>query len=158
MPLEPDHLSADEGRAWRSHLRLHALLGASLARRLARDGGLSGADFEVLAALAASPDGRMTSLRVRRTLVWEKSRLSHQVRRMERRGLITREPNPDDARSSLLALTPAGRAAVEDAFAPYAQHVREHYLDLMTPEERDVLIEVSDRVVANLDPIDIDNP
>ncbi|WP_103944059.1 MarR family winged helix-turn-helix transcriptional regulator [Thermomonospora echinospora] len=157
MPLEPDHLSPEEGLTWRSHLRMHALLGASLARRLARDTGLSEADFEVLAALATSPDGRMTSLRVRCTLVWEKSRLSHQVRRMEQRGLITREPNPDDARSSLLALTAAGRAAVEDAFVPYAQHVREHYLDLMTPEERDVLIKVSERVVANLDPLDADD-
>lgn len=157
MPLEPDHLSSAEGLAWRSHLRMHALLGASLARRLARDTGLSEADFEVLAALATSPDGRMTSLQVRCTLVWEKSRLSHQVRRMEQRGLITREPNPADARSSLLTLTPAGRAAAEDAFAPYAQHVREHYLDLMTPEEREVLIDVSERVVANLDPIDADD-
>ncbi|MFC5750735.1 MarR family winged helix-turn-helix transcriptional regulator [Actinomadura rugatobispora] len=154
MPLEPDHLTPDEGLTWRSHLRVHALLSAGLARRLARDSGLSGADFEILAALATSPDGRMTSLRVRRTLVWEKSRLSHQVRRMEQRGLIVREPNPDDARSSLLALTPAGRATVEDAFAPYAQYVREHYLDLLTPEERDVLIKVSERVVAGLGSID----
>jgi DNA-binding MarR family transcriptional regulator len=48
-------------------------------------------------------------------LRWEKSRLSHQVRRMQEQGLVARELNPADRRSAMIVLLPAGRRAVEDA-------------------------------------------
>ncbi|WP_106401427.1 MarR family winged helix-turn-helix transcriptional regulator [Actinocorallia populi] len=158
MKYELEHLSEEEGRAWRAHLQLHARLGARLTRSLMSDSGLSGADYGVLVTLAGAPEGRMTSLAVRCALLWEKSRLSHQVRRMEQRGLITREANPDDARSSLLCLTPQGRAVIEATVPPHAQRLREHFLDLMTPEERAVLTAVNERVLAHLDQEDEADP
>jgi len=158
MRFELEHLSEEEGRAWHAHLQLHSRLGARLTRSLARDSGLSGADYAVLVTLAGSPEGRMTSLDVRCALLWEKSRLSHQVRRMEQRGLIAREANPGDARSSLLCLTPEGRAVIEAAVPPHVQRLREHFLGLMTPEERAVLTAVSERVLAHLDDEDAADP
>src|SRR5260370_42389484 len=70
-----------------------------------------------------------------KTMGWEKSRVSHQVRRMQKDGLIGREPNPDDARSTMVCLLPAGRAAIEKAAPGHVAVVRRHFIDLLTPAE-----------------------
>ncbi|UED87738.1 MarR family winged helix-turn-helix transcriptional regulator [Streptomyces profundus] len=150
MTPESQWLSAPEGRAWRSYLRMHGQLRARLLQHLMRDSGLSEADYEVLVTLAGSPDGRMTSREVRCALIWEKSRLSHQVRRMEQRGLIIREVNPADARSSLLRLTEWGGEVIERAVPPHVERVREHFLSLLSPAELELLTRVGERVLTHL--------
>jgi DNA-binding MarR family transcriptional regulator len=60
-------------------------------------------------------------------LQWEKSRLSHQARRMQEQGLIAREPNPADARSVMICLLPAGRRAIEERCAQHVRDVRRHW-------------------------------
>jgi DNA-binding MarR family transcriptional regulator len=83
-------------------------------------------------------------------LQWEKSRLSHQVRGMEERGLIVREPNPADARSVVVCLLPAGRRAIEDAAPQHVHNVRRHLIDLFTPAELDTLAALNERVLRHL--------
>ena len=85
MPSGPDWLDAQEDRAWRSFLHAHHRLVSRLQRHLLEDSGLTGADYEVLAVLSEHPRGRMPAGQLCAQLVWEKSRLSHQVRRMEER-------------------------------------------------------------------------
>src|ERR1700738_5487694 len=112
--MEPNWLRPAEDRAWRAFRHAHHQLGVHLNRGL-QESGLSGADYEVLAVLSALDGDRMPARDLCNALGWEKSRVSHQVRRMQKDGLISREPNPDDARSTLVCLLPAGRAAIEQA-------------------------------------------
>jgi DNA-binding MarR family transcriptional regulator len=69
---------------------------------------------------------------------------------MQERGLIVREPNPDDARSVLIRLLPAGRRAIENAAPAHVQHVRRHFVDLFTPAELDTLAALNERVLRHL--------
>ncbi|MBB0228767.1 MarR family transcriptional regulator [Streptomyces calidiresistens] len=152
--MERRWLDEREHRAWRSYLCLRRRLGARLNHHLWADSGMSEADYEILAVLSEHPEGRMSALALRCRLLWEKSRLSHQVRRMEERGLVAREANPADARSAVVRLTPEGRTAIEGAAPHRAERVREHFIDLLTPEELDTLTRIGERVAARLDALE----
>ncbi|MDA4107806.1 MarR family transcriptional regulator [Mycobacterium holsaticum DSM 44478] len=149
MPMEPNWLSPAEGRAWQAFVYAHQQLEAHLSRRL-QQSGLSGADYEVLAALSAHAGGRMSARDLSTALSWEKSRLSHQARRMQKDGLIVREPNPDDARSTMVCLLPAGRAAIEKAAPGHVEEVRRNFIDLFTPAELDTLATLNERILQHL--------
>ena len=147
--MEPNWLNAREARAWRTFVDAHHLLEVHLSRRL-QESGLSGADYEVLAVLAALDGDRMPAHELCNTLGWEKSRVSHQVRRMQKDGLVSREPNPDDARSTMVCLLPAGRAAIEKAAPGHVEDVRRNFIDLLTPAELDMLAALNERVLHHL--------
>jgi DNA-binding MarR family transcriptional regulator len=115
-----------------------------------QDSGLIESDYEILAVLSEHSTGRMRAQEVCALLQWEKSRLSHQVRRMEEMGLIFREPNPDDARSVVICLLPTGQRAIEDAAPQHVQNVRRHFIDLFTPAELDTLAALNERVLRHL--------
>src|SRR5690606_4820102 len=144
-PLRPREL-----RAWTSYQRMSAALYAHLQQTLHRDTGLSWADYEVLRALHSSPEGRLPALDLRCALGWEKSRLSHQVRRMAERGLLCREPNPADARSAVVCLLDKGRRAIEKATPEYLARLRADFLDLPSPAQLHALTEPAAPVRARL--------
>ena len=83
-------------------------------------------------------------------LGWEKSRVSHQLRRMEKDGLIGREPNPDDARSTMVCLLPAGLDAIKKAAPRHVEDVRRNFIDLLTPAELDMLTTLNERVLRHV--------
>ncbi|WP_029113793.1 MarR family winged helix-turn-helix transcriptional regulator [Mycobacterium sp. URHB0044] len=147
--MAPKWLNRREERAWGAFVFAHYQLELHLSRRL-QESGLSGADYEVLAVLSALEGDRMSARELCNALSWEKSRLSHQVRRMEKDGLISRERNPADARSTMVCLLPAGRAAIEKAAPGHVEDVRRNFIDLFTPAELDVLAELNERVLQHL--------
>jgi DNA-binding MarR family transcriptional regulator len=147
--MKPNWLNPREDRAWRAFMHAHHQLAVHLNRGL-QESGLSGADYEVLAVLSADDDDRMPARDLCNTLGWEKSRLSHQLRRMQQDGLITRKPNPDDARSTLVCLLPAGRAAIKKAAPTHVDDVRRNFIDLFTPTELDTLAALNERVLHHL--------
>lgn len=147
--MEPNWLSPSELRAWRAFVDARHQVGVHLDRGL-QESGLSGADYEVLALLSEHDGDRMPSQELRNALGWEKSRLSHQLRRMEKGGLISREPNPADARSSMVCLLPVGRATVEKAAPGHVADVRRNFIDLLTPAELDMLATLNERILAHL--------
>jgi DNA-binding MarR family transcriptional regulator len=147
--MEPNWLNPRELRAWRAFIDARHQVGVHLDRGL-QASGLSGADYEVLALLSDHDGDRMPSHELRNALGWEKSRLSHQLRRMQKGGLITREPNPADARSTMVCLLPAGRATIEKAAPEHVEDVRRIFIDLLTPAELDVLATLSERVLHHL--------
>jgi DNA-binding MarR family transcriptional regulator len=148
-PMAPNWLSAREDRAWRAFVYAHQQIEVHLNRRL-QESGLSGADYEVLALLSALDGDRMPAHALCNALGWEKSRLSHQVRRMQKDGLVSREPNPDDARSTMVCLLPAGLAAIEKAAPRHVEDVRRNFIDLFTPDELDTLATLNERVLHHL--------
>jgi DNA-binding MarR family transcriptional regulator len=150
MPPEARWLDPREDLAWRSLMHSHHQLLLRLRRHLLQDSGLSEADYEILAVLSEHPTERMPAQELCALLQWEKSRLSHQVRGMEKRGLVVREPNPADARSAMICLLPAGRRAIEDAAPQHVHNVRRHFIDLFTPAELDTLSAFNERVLRHL--------
>ena len=149
MP-EPDWLNAREDRAWRAFMHARDQLNACLNQQLLQDSGLSGADYEILAVLSGLPEGRMPAQELGALVRWEKSRLSHQVRRMQDRGLVAREANPADGRSAMICLLPAGRRAIQDAAPRHVHNVRRHFTDLFTPAELDTLAGLNQRILRHL--------
>ncbi|MGC1739539.1 MarR family winged helix-turn-helix transcriptional regulator [Mycobacterium sp.] len=147
--MEPNWLNPREDRAWRAFMHAHHQLGVRLNRGL-QESGLSGADYEILAVLSGHDGDRMAARDLCNTLGWEKSRVSHQVRRMQKDGLIGRAPNPDDARSTMVCLLPAGRAAIEKAAPRHVEDVRRNFIDLLTPAELDMLAALNERVLHHL--------
>ena len=150
MPTEPDWLDPREDRAWRAFRHAHHQLTLCLDRHLLQDSGLTEADYEILAVLSEHPTGQMPAQELGALVQWEKSRLSHQVRRMQERGLIAREPNPADGRSAMICLLPAGRRAIEDAAPQHVHNVRRHFIDLFTPAELDTYAALNERVLRHL--------
>ena len=152
MPSEPEPqwLDPREDRAWRAFMHAHHQLSVRLSRLLTLASQLTLPDYEILAVLSEHPGGRMPAQELGTLLRWEKSRLSHQVRRMQDQGLIVREPNPADGRSTVIALLPAGRRAIEEAAPQHVHNVRRHFVDLFTPAELDILAGVSERVLHHL--------
>jgi len=147
---EPRWLDGREQRAWRGYLAMQAQLQATLHRRLQADAGLSLADFDVLVALSDRAGEPVRAGELAGVLQWEKSRLSHHLARMERRGLVAREDCPDDARGAFVVLTDAGRRAQEAAAPAHVAAVRELVFDGLAPEQVDALISVSDEVRARI--------
>ncbi|WP_197375790.1 MarR family winged helix-turn-helix transcriptional regulator [Mycolicibacterium baixiangningiae] len=141
-------LSAEEQRVWRGYLAMVAELQVAMNRQLQRDCGLSLADYEVLVALAERGAQRMFELG--ETLAWEQSRLSHQLRRMRERGLVSRQSATDDRRGATVTLTDAGRAALRKAAPGHAALVRSVLFEGMPAARRKALSEVIDTVRERL--------
>lgn len=140
-----------EQAAWRGYLRMQARLQAELHRRLQAETGLSIADFDVLVALTDRPDERVRVLELATSLEWEKSRLSHHLARMQKRGLITREECDDDGRGNFVVLSPEGRAAIEGAAPGHVETVRELVFDAVGDDDLDALARITAAVLARLD-------
>lgn len=147
-------LSEREQCAWRAFIALQVRLMAQLNRDLQESSGLSNADFAVLVPLSEHPDGRIRVLELARGLQWEKSRLSHQLTRMQQRGLVARSQCDDDRRGAWIELTPDGRAAVEAAAPSHVESVRRYLFDTLSGEQVDALYEIASGSLARLDEVD----
>ncbi|MFE5402945.1 MarR family winged helix-turn-helix transcriptional regulator [Streptomyces sp. NPDC056580] len=145
-------LTPVEERAWRGLLRMHDLLVSQAGRSMQNSFGLSATDYKVLAELTRSADDRLRVLELAKVLGWEKSRVSHHIARMAKRGLVDREECADDGRGAYVRVTPAGRAALESAAPQHVEDVRRLFLDHLTPGQTALLAEISDSIIAKLDP------
>ena len=143
-------LTEEEQRAWRGLLRITAQLNARANRLLLQEYGISLADYEVLVALSEAPEGQLRVFEVADALAWEQSRVSHQLARMQRRGLITREGCATDARGAFAVLTTAGRAAIERAAPAHVEQVRQLVFDELSHEQVSALTEITTRVLDRL--------
>ncbi|GAA4876492.1 MULTISPECIES: MarR family winged helix-turn-helix transcriptional regulator [Saccharopolyspora] len=144
-------LDEHEQRTWRAYLAMNARLNARLHRQLQADSGLSLADFDVLVQLTDRPDGRARISELAGAMQWEKSRLSHHLGRMLRRGLIAREECPEDARGAFAVVTEQGRDAIEQAAPRHVETVRELLFDQLDTDQVDALGTIADAVLDRLD-------
>lgn len=145
-------LTEKQQHIWRQWLAANALLPAALHRDLQTNAGLSLPDFEVLVQLTESPQNRTRVTDLARALSWEKSRASHHLTRMERRGLIQREECHDDGRGAFVVLTPEGRTAIERAAPGHVRTVRSLVFDALTDTEAEALQSALGKVLTRLKP------
>jgi DNA-binding MarR family transcriptional regulator len=144
-------LTAREQLAWRAMIAMWTRLQAQLAREMAAESDLSMADFSVLVALTDSCPGKTRAYTLAEALQWEKSRLSHQLARMEKRGLIERTECVTDGRGQLVGVTPAGKAAIEAAAPAHVAAVRRMFFDGMSDEQMDALTQIAREALARID-------
>ncbi len=143
-------LSDEEQRAWRALQQFGAPLAAALNRQLLADSALSSADYQVLVVLTEADGGVLRAGELGRETGWEKSRLSHHLKRMEARGLVRRAECLTDARGLLVVITEQGRKALTAAAPGHVATVRDLVIDALTPEQLRVLAEAGEAVGARL--------
>ena len=143
-------LSAEEARAWRALRTFGTPLAAALNRQLLSDSALSMADYEVLVVLSESDAGVLRAGELGRATGWEKSRLSHHIKRMEARRLVERQDCVTDGRGLLVAITDHGRQAIAEAAPGHVQAVRNYVIDMLTPAQLAILAEAGEAVAARL--------
>ncbi|MGK5557482.1 MarR family winged helix-turn-helix transcriptional regulator [Actinomadura kijaniata] len=145
-----DALDPRELRAWIAFLAASHLLEHRIEQQLKHDGGLTHPEFEVLVKLAMSDGRRLRMSDLAREVMVSKSRLTYQVTQLERDGLVRRTACDSDRRAVWAELTDKGREALEKVRPGHRRVVRENLIDLLTPEELDVLGEAFTRVAQRL--------
>jgi DNA-binding MarR family transcriptional regulator len=133
-------LTPGEQDAWRAYLATSKLLFRQLDRDL-QPFGLSGNDYEILVVLSESPDHRLRMTDLADATAQSRSRLSHQITRMEAAGLVRRDTCPGDKRGLFTVLTDAGMATIERVAPYHVDSVRRHFISLLTPDQLDALRE-----------------
>ncbi|MDT0341380.1 MarR family winged helix-turn-helix transcriptional regulator [Streptomyces litchfieldiae] len=127
-------LSDAEQRAWRTHLEVSKLLTYQLERDL-QPFGLTINDYEILVNLSESPEHRMRMSDLAAATLQSKSRLSHQITRMERSGLVRRENCDEDKRGLFAVLTDHGWDTMREVAPHHVASVRRHFVDLLDTED-----------------------
>jgi DNA-binding MarR family transcriptional regulator len=140
-------LDIQEQRAWRAFIDVTRELLGELNRQLSRDADLSDADYALLVPLSEAPEGRIRPRDLGRQVDWDRSRLSHQIRRMQERGLVVREECCTDGRGAFIVLTDRGREAIGSAAPDHVRSVRRFFFDVLQPGEVETLISIYDRVL-----------
>jgi DNA-binding MarR family transcriptional regulator len=143
-------LSDDEQVSWRAWISANVLLQERIERDLKAQHGLSMAEYEVLVRLSEAPERRLRMSELAGRTLASKSRLSHQVSRMEEAGLVRREGCLSDRRGAFAVLTDAGWDALVLAAPDHVSTVRAWLVDTMTPEEFAQLGALSARIVDQL--------
>ena len=143
-------LDEDELATWLSWLRLSTELPAALNRQLQAESELTLQDYDVLVQLSEAPGRRLRISALARAIHWERSRLSHHVKRMESRGLVRRVACEDDGRGNFVALTPAGSSALDQAATGHVRTVRDLFFGALDPGERRLLDELTAKMLARI--------
>ncbi|MEU8630683.1 MarR family transcriptional regulator [Amycolatopsis sp. NPDC048633] len=147
-------LNEAEMAAWRSYIVATLKLRQVLHRELAVRHDVSLTDYEVLVCLEMQAGHRMRMSELAVLMGSTKSRLSHQVGRLEDAGVVRRVRDPEDKRGVITELTDEGLALLAKAAPTHLEGVREHLIDLLSPEEQATIAAAFDRVLGHLSEVD----
>jgi DNA-binding MarR family transcriptional regulator len=144
-------LSDDEWAMWDVWMRAQRVLSREAERALQSDFGISKAEFGIMVTLESAPDLPMRVSSLAESLGWEKSRVAHQLTRMERRGLVVRSESGAAGRRTGIALTAAGKALAEKSIVGHGRNIRRLALDTLSPEQAAVITEWSRQMIERLE-------
>ena len=145
----PRWLTDDEQRAWRAYIRLAQLLMRQLDRDL-HPFGLSMHDYEILVELSEAPSHRLRMTELADRTAQSRSRLSHQINRMEAKDLVSREGCEGDKRGTFAVITGRGLATIERVAPSHVDSVRRHFMDQIPAEYLDVIADAYQPVLERL--------
>jgi DNA-binding MarR family transcriptional regulator len=132
----PNWLTDEEQQAWRATVQLSRLLLRQLDRDLTAH-GVNGRDYEILVELSEAPDHRLRMTDLADATSQSRSRLSHQITRMEKRGLVRRDECEGDKRGTFAVLSKAGSDTIERVAPYHVENVRRHFIDRLTPQQQE---------------------
>jgi DNA-binding MarR family transcriptional regulator len=143
-------LTDDEQQSWRSLRVGSAMLNDVLAHELEAQSGLSIHEYEVLVRLSEAPDRTLRMSGLATGIAHSRSRLTHTIRRMQEQGLVERRQCASDARGVECVMTDAGWQRLVAAAPGHVQSVRDHLVDVLTPEQFRALGEAFEAVRTHL--------
>jgi DNA-binding MarR family transcriptional regulator len=144
-------LTAAEVDSWLSVVRLMTWLPWSIDQQLRRDANLGMAEYQVMARLSQSPRRTLRMSALADLANASLSRLSHLITRLERRGLVRREPDPADGRFTNAILTDEGFRTLAAAAPVHVAHVRSLVIDVLSPEQLRRMGLAADRIMSRID-------
>jgi DNA-binding MarR family transcriptional regulator len=152
-------LSPAQERAWRPYIESSLRLETLLDERLREAAGLSLIDYHLLMLLTDAPDHRLRMSELAEKMVFSRSRITYQINSMTKRGLVLREPVPEDRRGYRAVLTATGADALHRALPLHTESVRELFFDHLSPDELDCVEQVFTRLHDHLqsDELQYDN-
>ncbi|RKR91484.1 DNA-binding MarR family transcriptional regulator [Micromonospora pisi] len=145
-------LNSAQLACWRAYIESSQRLFNQLEDELRAASDLNLGDYQVLVLLSEAPGQRLRMGELAGRLVFSPSRLTYQISSMEKRGLVTRQPCPDDRRGSEAVLTAAGLLTLQRAAPQHAASVREHLMDDLSEAELGTLTRVFERLGERLAP------
>lgn len=144
-------LSREHDAAWRGFLRSSALLLRVLDAELRAEHGMSHRTYDALVQLSEAPGRRLHMKDLADALVHSTSGLTRLVDGLERAGYARREVDPANRRATLVVLTPAGLAALENAWPTHVRGVEQYFAAHVSREEARTLAKVFGRIVGDLE-------
>lgn len=135
MTDDVNWLNDEEMGLWRNFLALEARLHLEIQRDLKTSSGLTEPEFDVLVHLSEA-DGPLRMTALADGLQWERSRVSHQVTRMVKRGLVERTSCPEDGRGAFVSTTAEGMREIEKAAPSHVATVRRAFLDRLDHDDK----------------------
>lgn len=148
MNAQPRWLDDEEQQLWRLMLAGFTKISRTIDDRLQAGGDISSPEFSVLVALSEAQDHTLRLRELCEELGWDRSRASHQVTRMKKRGLLTKKKYPGDARGVLVILTDQGMSHLEEAVPDHVETVRRLIFDHLDADRADKISEFFTDVLA----------
>ena len=144
---DPAHgLNSEQLGAYFALTEVSSLLQYAVDEHLRADGDISYVQFQILARLVDAPEGKLRMTDLADGVVYSRSGLTYQAGLLEKRGLITRSPSPDDERSVIVTVTGAGRDLIAHVLPGHVERVRRLLFEPLTGEDLTVLNTVLGRV------------
>jgi DNA-binding MarR family transcriptional regulator len=144
-------LDETEQQAWRQLAGLFTVLPAALDAQLQRDVGLTHFEYAVLSALSEAPERTLRMGCLAGLANGSLSRLSHVAGRLEKKGWLSRRPDPEDGRCTLATLSASGWEKVVEAAPGHVAAVRRAVFDVLTAEQVGQLHEIGERVLRSVE-------
>jgi DNA-binding MarR family transcriptional regulator len=149
-PLPGMGLGERQQRAWLAYMRIYLRLTYEMNHQLLTDSELSLADYHVLSALRRADGHKLRIQPLAAEIGWERSRASHQIRRMATRGLVRTGVAREDRRATEVILTAKGRLAFREATAGHAELVRRLFFEGLPDERLDPLTDALEGIYCNI--------
>jgi DNA-binding MarR family transcriptional regulator len=131
----PRSLTPEQWELWHTWMQAHRLLLRELDRDLQRDYGISKPEFSVLVTLHGTSGGQMRVGELAESLGWEKSRVAHQLTRMENRELVDRTDHESNGRRAGIRLTAKGRSTAQNAIVGHGANIRRYFFEALTSDQ-----------------------
>lgn len=144
-------LSENEQALWREWLLVTRRMESALAKELLTESSISYPDYAVLVHLSESEEGRYRIAALADSLDWDRSRLSHQITRMAKRGLVRRETCSNDGRGAYVAIEEHGRTIIEEAATGHVAGVRRRMFDLLDADDQQELLRILEKLAVQFE-------
>lgn len=145
--MDKNELNEEEMRIWHMWKGSFQSIFGRVIKEMSERTGLSEGDYGVLDRLVLLGNGSLRQQELADSMDWDKSRLSHHLTRMEKRGLVKRKPLDTD-RGVQVLITSAGQAALDDARPVVSQAIRKHFLDQLTDHDVESITKLAERTRA----------
>ncbi len=142
--MDKNELNEEEMRIWHMWKGSFQSIFGRVIKEMSEHTGLSEGDYGVLDRLVLLGDGSLRQQDLAESMDWDKSRLSHHLTRMEKRGLVLRKPLDTD-RGVQVIITPIGKSALDEARPIVSKAIRKHFLDQLTDQDVESITKLAER-------------